>query len=155
MTRFHECTMDDLDVVLSTKILGPFTEQTERAMRLGIDKTGRDMVKRTRGEKDGETYKAPVDGGKWRSRGFPPHREGGTFLAHIALARRGTGARHQAIWYVKSPEYRLAHLLANGHELYVFGRKAGKRTKADPFLKNARDKAAAEVMANIIRRMPR
>lgn len=43
------------------------------------------------------------------------------------------------IWYVKAPCYRLTHLLVHGH-----AKKNGGRTSADPFLKNAYDKAIPE-----------
>lgn len=42
-------------------------------------------------------------------------------------------------WYVKAPDYRLTHLLAKGHAT-----KDGGRTRADPFLHNARDTACEE-----------
>lgn len=43
------------------------------------------------------------------------------------------------VWYVKDPCYRLTHLLVHGH-----AKQNGGRTKADPFLKNACDKAIPE-----------
>ena len=43
------------------------------------------------------------------------------------------------VWYVKSPESRLAHLLAHGHAT-----KNGGRTKANPFLQNACDQVLPE-----------
>lgn len=39
------------------------------------------------------------------------------------------------VWYVKSPCYRLTHLLVKGHPT-----NNGGRTKGDPFLQNACDK---------------
>lgn len=43
------------------------------------------------------------------------------------------------VWYVKSPEYRLTHLLVHGHAT-----PNGGRTKADPFLVNALAKVLPE-----------
>lgn len=49
------------------------------------------------------------------------------------------------IWYVKPPCYRLTHLLVNGHQT-----ADGKRTKKDPFLKNACDKVLPEFEKDVI-----
>lgn len=45
----------------------------------------------------------------------------------------------QAVWYVKAPDYRLTHLLANGHE-----KKNGGRTRPNPFLKDAVDEVVTD-----------
>lgn len=42
-------------------------------------------------------------------------------------------------WYVKSSDYRLTHLLVNGHAT-----RDGGRTKGNPFLKNAVDTVISE-----------
>lgn len=57
----------------------------------------------------------------------------GAFKRNIAMAEvpDQRGAKRY-VWHVKSPEYRLAHLLAHGHAT-----KDGGRTRADPFLRNA------------------
>lgn len=70
-----------------------------------------------------------------------------SYSKHISGDYRGTrrnyrGLRGQdihAIWYVRAPEYRLTHLLVNGHAT-----KKGTRTRSSPFLHNARDRAVAE-----------
>ena len=49
-------------------------------------------------------------------------------------------------WYVKAPCHRLTHLLVNGHAT-----KDGKRTKKDPFLKNACDKVLPEFEKDVIK----
>ena len=57
----------------------------------------------------------------------------GAFRKSIAskrLVKRATGSTY--VWYVKSPDHRLTHLLAHGHAT-----KDGGRTRADPFLANA------------------
>lgn len=43
------------------------------------------------------------------------------------------------VWYVKSPNHRLTHLLVHGHATAT-----GGRTKGDPFLKNALDDVLPE-----------
>lgn len=70
-----------------------------------------------------------------------------SYRKHISGDYRGTrktarGLRGQdihAIWYVRAPEYRLTHLLVNGHAT-----SKGTRTRSSPFLHNAREKAVAE-----------
>lgn len=47
-------------------------------------------------------------------------------------------------WYVKAPEYRLTHLLVNGHQT-----RNGGRTKANPFLQNALNEVLPEYEKNI------
>lgn len=64
-----------------------------------------------------------------------PKGERGSFKRSIAskrLKKDKRGSTH--VWYVKSPDYRLTHLLVHGHAT-----KDGGRTKANPFLKNALD----------------
>ena len=53
-----------------------------------------------------------------------------------------TGSK--GIWYVGGKEYRLTHLLVNGHQL-----RQGGRTKGDPFLENALDSVADEYIKGI------
>lgn len=57
----------------------------------------------------------------------------GSFRKNIAIKEVDAGnGMKKFIWYVKSPDHRLTHLLVHGHAT-----KNGGRTKADPFLKNA------------------
>lgn len=53
-----------------------------------------------------------------------------------------TGSK--GIWYVGGKEYRLTHLLVNGHQL-----RQGGRTKGDPFLENALEEIADEYIKGI------
>lgn len=50
----------------------------------------------------------------------------------------------KGIWYVGGDEYRLTHLLVNGHQL-----RQGGRTKGDPFLENALESVADEYIKGI------
>ena len=53
-----------------------------------------------------------------------------------------TGSK--GIWYVGGKEYRLTHLIVNGHQL-----RQGGRTKGDPFLENALEEIADEYIKGI------
>ena len=58
---------------------------------------------------------------------------------------------HSATWYVKSPEYRLTHLLVHGHEKFIFGRPTGERVEPkSKWLHEARDHAEANLEKNIM-----
>ena len=55
------------------------------------------------------------------------------FRDHIATkSSRDRLKRSEHLWYVKSPEHRLTHLLVHGHAT-----RKGDRTKPHPFLANA------------------
>lgn len=69
-----------------------------------------------------------------------PVGERGKFKKAITMTEEDAGhGSKRFIWHVRAPEYRLAHLLAHSHLT-----KDGKRTKADPFLKNAVDAVLPE-----------
>lgn len=64
----------------------------------------------------------------------------GSFKKHITSKVLAKGPRGSTrVWYVKAPDHRLTHLLANGHAT-----KDGGRTKANPFLRNAVDAVLPE-----------
>ena len=72
----------------------------------------------------------------------PKGKRDGKYSQHIAGDFRGLkkgGRKISATWYVKAPEYRLTHLLVNGHAT-----KDGGRTRSDPFLQNALDEVLPE-----------
>lgn len=77
----------------------------------------------------------------------PIGRRKGQYKKNISADYSGTrrsarglrGQKVQAIWYVKAPDYRLTHLLVNGHAT-----NDGGRTAANPFLQNAVDRVLPE-----------
>lgn len=77
----------------------------------------------------------------------PKGKRKGEYKKHIAADYTGTrksarglrGQKVSATWYVKAPDYRLTHLLVNGHAT-----PDGGRTAANPFLQNAIDKVIPE-----------
>ena len=74
------------------------------------------------------------------SKANAPTGKRGKFKKAIAMKEEDAGrGGKKFIWYVRPPEYRLAHLPAKGHAT-----KDGGRTKADPFLKNAVDAVLPE-----------
>lgn len=79
------------------------------------------------------------------SRANAPTGRRGKFKRFITMsAIKTTDGTTRYVWHVKSPEHRLAHLLANGHAT-----PDGGRTKADPFLKNAVDAVLPEYQAAV------
>lgn len=75
-----------------------------------------------------------------------------SYVKHISGDYRGTkasvrGLRGQdihAIWYVRAPDYRLTHLLVNGHLT-----SKGTRTRSSSFLHDARERAVSEYEAKV------
>lgn len=88
------------------------SDVTEAVNQLS-EKAAKDLVKKTRA-------KAPVG-------------ERGSFRKNITsrVSRKGRNG-DTYVWFVKSPDSRLTHLLVHGHAT-----RDGGRTKGDPFLKNA------------------
>lgn len=66
-------------------------------------------------------------------------RTGKKFASSIASQETVKPRGNEYTWYVKAPNYRLAHLLVHGHAT-----KDGGRTKANPFLRNALDEVLPE-----------
>lgn len=65
------------------------------------------------------------------------YSEDGNFIGKFA------GKRY--VWHVKSPEYRLVHLLVHGHAT-----RNGGRTKPNPFLHDAVDTVAKDYEAKLV-----
>ena len=69
----------------------------------------------------------------------------GTFARAIRSTVEDNGLTgSKGIWYVGGKEYRLTHLLVNGHQL-----RQGGRTRGDPFLENALESVADEYIKGI------
>ena len=69
----------------------------------------------------------------------------GTFARAIRSTVEDNGITgSKGIWYVGGDEYRLTHLLVNGHQL-----RQGGRTKGNPFLDNSLDEISDEYIKGI------
>lgn len=111
-SSYTRVTIADLDVELR-QTLTLYHQNVNEAIDQASKKAAKDLAKRTKAT-------APV-GAR------------GSFRKHIAsklLKKNSNGSTY--VWYVKSPDHRLTHLLVKGHAT-----RDGGRTRADPFLQNA------------------
>ena len=67
------------------------------------------------------------------------------FYKHIDIKQNETSDGASDIWYVKDPEYRLTHLIKNGHQTVN-----GGRTKSNDFIDRNYEQAEKEFEEKII-----
>lgn len=106
-------SVDQLSGVIAEGLSQYHAEKTAKLDKLS-DKAVKSIVRKTKAS-------APVG------------KRGGKYRSHIASKIKDkTPYGNIYAWYVKDPEYRLTHLLTDGHET-----RNGGRTRGNPFLANA------------------
>lgn len=106
-------TVDQLASVMAEELALYHADKTARLDKLS-DKAAKSLVRKTKAS-------APIG------------KRAGKYRDHIASkVKDKTPNGNIYAWYVKAPEYRLTHLLTNGHE-----KRNGGRTRGNPFLANA------------------
>lgn len=72
----------------------------------------------------------------------------GEYVKHFAIETESAAHQHKATWHVEAPEYRLTHLLENGHAT----RDGTKRTKPIKHISKGQEiaeKVLADRLANL------
>lgn len=127
-------SVDDIADAIN-KQLDLYSSETAKRVLKVTNKTIRRFVKLTR-------QRAPKQNYNQKRKGT---RRAGTFAKAIRSTVEDNGVLgSKGIWYVGGDEYRLTHLLVNGHQL-----RQGGRSPGNPFLDNSLEEVAEEYVRGI------
>lgn len=99
--------------------LSGYTKEVAEGVKAAADETAEELLQNTRAD-------APVRYGKYKK-------------AMAIKTRHESDYEKRVTWYVKSPHYRLSHLLEKGH-----AKRSGGRVRAYPHIENNEAKAKAK-----------
>ena len=113
-------------------VTGAYLTEVQEAVDAAAEKAAEDLVKLTK-------QTAPYDEHSRNAKRKKHYRNS------IAYQKRTTAVGLSSyIWYVKGADYRLTHLLVNGHQA-----RDGSRVRGNPFLKNACEEVFPKFLAEV------
>lgn len=123
--------------------VGDFYSMVMHEFEQMVDSAKRDLQADVYAAADDATSHLKADVGDWSQTEDLPERE------RLHYERGWKAYKHKpteegveaVVANANAPQ--LTHLIENGHELFVFGRDTGRRTKARPHIKDAYEYAAA------------
>lgn len=130
MARKNEISVDALVSKISEELTYYQQSVIDKAVQDETKKAMKTLVQKTK-----ET--APV--GKRRK-----HYKDNITSKVLHKSARGYGVRYRELWYVKGPDYRLSHLLNNGHALRNGGRFDGTK-----FITNATEEVESAYLEQL------
>ena len=130
-------TVDDLDNAIA-ELLDSYSEEVRHKVYFATKETVEKLVKFTK-------ERAPRKTLKYKSK----IRKEGTFARRIASIMQDNGIHgSKGIWYVKSPDYRLTHLIVHGHQL-----RNGGRAQGNDFLEKSVEEASRDYLNNLAKEL--
>lgn len=130
MSRNNEISVDALVSKISEELTGYQRRVVDKAMTEETEKAMKDLVEKTKAT-------APV--GK-RTKHYRDS------ITSKVLRKRDTGygVTYRELWYVKGSDYRLSHLLNDGH-----AKKNGGRVKGTKFITKATEEIETAYLENL------
>ena len=130
-------TVDDLDKAIA-ELLDSYSAEVRHKVYYATKETIEKLVKLTKERAPRKTlkYKGKI-------------RKEGTFARRIASIMQNNGIHgSKGIWYVKSPDYRLTHLIVHGHQL-----RNGGRAQGNDFLEKSVEEASRDYLNNLAKEL--
>ena len=130
-------TVDDLDKAIA-ELLDSYSAEVRHKVYYATKETIEKLVKLTKERAPRKTlkYKGKI-------------RKEGTFARRITSIMQDNGNHgSKGIWYVKSPDYRLTHLIVHGHQL-----RNGGRAQGNDFLEKSVEEASRDYLNNLAKEL--
>lgn len=130
MSRKNEISVDALVSKISEELTYYQRSVVDKAMTEETKKSMKELVQKTKAT-------APV-GNRTK------HYRDSISSKVLHKSDRGYGVRYRELWFVKGSDYRLSHLLNNGH-----AKKDGGRVEGTKFITKATDEVESTYLENL------